>query len=337
MVYEFEIEVDKKVLPIKLVDAVSRWDFVDHPILLAAAAEGRRPDAGVLPVWPPFQFAGPMKLWIQDGDDVRLALPHDVESSVLKKIILSDGAVVIVKDAKSISLRHPLDLPLPLNCTHQKGRSTALSLLTIAEALRHASCSNRKPLLSILIVGPTSLTSTPSKHPNGKLKLKYLAPGLAELSSHSVRDISENVEGSDGTTLWPMTSLNGSDLNLQGLEKLLASVLGKKGSKEGSFRLLKAQVSAQFDVKMGFAVEKRLRDAEVDCSRFPEWKTKPERATVHFEVLGRIDDSGKVIPERITEVPPFETQEVIVGSLKTENVSMSRLPIIPQQPNYFTL
>ena len=29
----------------------------------------------VEPTLPPFQLAGPMELWIQDGDDVRLALP----------------------------------------------------------------------------------------------------------------------------------------------------------------------------------------------------------------------------------------------------------------------
>ena len=38
-----------------------------------------------------------------------MSLQHDVEAGVLKKIILSDGAVVTVKGAKSISLQHPLD------------------------------------------------------------------------------------------------------------------------------------------------------------------------------------------------------------------------------------
>jgi hypothetical protein len=82
--YEFDIEVGRKVLPVRLLEDVSRWDFVDLPIFRSQAdaddkalAEIRRRGRGnvVEPTLPPFQLAGPMELWIQDGDDVRLALP----------------------------------------------------------------------------------------------------------------------------------------------------------------------------------------------------------------------------------------------------------------------
>ncbi|KAG1366699.1 hypothetical protein COCNU_13G004890 [Cocos nucifera] len=270
--YEFDIEVDNKVVPVKLLEDVSRWDFVDLPIFRSdekgLAERGRRSDSRVQPELSPFQLAGPMELWIQDGDDMRLSLPHDVEAGKVKKVLLSDGAVVTVKGARSVSLRHPLDLPLPLNRTHPKNRPMATGLLTIAEALRNAAHSNEKPLLSLHIVGPTSLTSSPSMSPNDKLKLKRLAPGLVELSSRSVP---EDVQVSQNPTLWPLTSLNGSDLNLRGFEELLASVLGKKGQEEGSFRLVRAEVAARTYVKMGFAVERSLLDQEVDWSGFPEW------------------------------------------------------------------
>ncbi|CAL9751325.1 unnamed protein product [Musa acuminata subsp. burmannicoides] len=349
--YEFDVEVEKRVIPIRLLEDVSRWDFVDLPIFRVAKEEeeeeeekglaeiGRGSDDRVSPVLPPFQLAGPMELWIQDGDDMRLSLPHDVEAGALKKVILSDGAAVTVKGAKSISLRHPIDLPLPLNRSHPKNRPVASALLSIAEALRHASRSNQKPLLSLRIVGPTSLTSSPSASPNDKLKLKRLAPGLVELSSRSVPEPSDKVDGSRRTTLWPLTSLNGSDPSLHGFEELLASVLGKKGSEEGSFRLVKAQVSAQTYVKMGFAVEKKLldREGEVDWSVFPAWKTKPEKAIMHFEVLARVEDNGRVVPERIAEIQPFEIQESIIDSLQTGNTSMSTAQIVHPPPMYFTL
>nr|TKW34120.1 hypothetical protein SEVIR_2G283500v2 [Setaria viridis] len=45
------------------------------------------------------QLAGPMELWIQDGNDVRLALSHDVDAGTLKKVVLSDGAVVTVNSS----------------------------------------------------------------------------------------------------------------------------------------------------------------------------------------------------------------------------------------------
>lgn len=85
--YEFDIEVGRKVVPVRLLEDVNRWDFVDLPIFRSQAdadetalAEIRKGGGGggrgaVKPTLPPFQLAGPMELWIQDGDDVRLALP----------------------------------------------------------------------------------------------------------------------------------------------------------------------------------------------------------------------------------------------------------------------
>jgi hypothetical protein len=124
-----------------------------------------------------------MEIWIQDANNMRLSLPYDVEAGVLKKVILADGAVVTVKGARSVSLRHPIDLPLPLN---QSSNEFASGLVSLAEQLRRASSSSGQetPLLSLRIVGPTSLAST-SQSPVNKLKLKRLAPGLVELSSMS--------------------------------------------------------------------------------------------------------------------------------------------------------
>lgn len=81
--YEFDIEVGKKMYPIKLLEDVSRWEYVDLPIFRTeqpAAVETSLAKAGTsggpaLPVLAPFQLAGPMELWIQDGDDMRVSLP----------------------------------------------------------------------------------------------------------------------------------------------------------------------------------------------------------------------------------------------------------------------
>ncbi|KAK7274133.1 hypothetical protein RIF29_15210 [Crotalaria pallida] len=85
--------------------------------------------------------------------DVDFILHHDVDAGVLKKVILADGAVVTAKGARSVSLRHPLDLPLPLN---RSQNGFAAGLLTLAEQLRHTSRTLGAPLLSLCIVGPTS-------------------------------------------------------------------------------------------------------------------------------------------------------------------------------------
>ncbi|KAG8055283.1 hypothetical protein GUJ93_ZPchr0001g30457 [Zizania palustris] len=344
VVYEFDIEVGRKVVPVRLLEGVNRWDFVDLPIFrsqadadntaLAEIGRGKGGKGAIDPTLPPFQLAGPMELWIQKGDDVRLALPHDVEAGTLKKVVLSDGAVVTVKGAKAVNLRLPLELPLPLNRTTYKGRLS--SLLSIAQALRGAARSNQKPLLSLRIEGPTSLSSTPSMSPNDKLKLKRLAPGQVELSSRAIPAVTDNGDESHSTGLWPLLSLNGSDGSLQGFEELLASVLGKKAGEKGTFKLLKARASAQTYVKMGFEVEKRIADREVNWSNFPEWKTKPTKLRAHYEVLARVED-GQAIPERIAQVQPFEADEATSESVLTGNVSMSKMEVVHPPPVYFTL
>ncbi|XP_061370089.1 protein TUNICAMYCIN INDUCED 1 [Gastrolobium bilobum] len=349
--YQFDLEIDQKVIPFKLLEDVNRWDYVDLPIFRVDDQNGLVPkpvSGNGLPVLAPFQLAGPMELWVQDAKDMRLSLPHDVDAGVLKKVILADGAVVTVKGARSVSLRQPLDLPLPLNRT-QNG--FAAGLLTLAEQLRHASRTQDASLLSLRIVGPTSLaapSSTPTS--DSRLKLKRLAPGLVELSSPSKTKAIEALSTVDlqdeaptlltptqFTTLWPLASLNGSNANLLGFEKLLSSVLGPRANKKGSFRLLKADVSAQTFVKIGFQAEKKLKEGDgFSLEGFPAWRTKPETVRLHFEVLAKVD-GDKVIAERVVPVNPVVVEDTVAPNMLTGNVTMSKMPLVHPPPAPFTL
>jgi hypothetical protein len=272
-----------------------------------------------------------------------------VDAGVLKKVVLADGAVVTVKGARSVSIRHPLNLPLPLNRT-QNG--FAAGLLTLAEHLRHASRGQSAPLLSLRIVGPTSLEapSSASTSSNNRLKLKRLAPGLVELSSQSktkLIDALSTVDLQDEaptlltptqfTALWPLASLNGSNANLLGFERLLSSVLGPKANEKGSFRLLKADVSAQTFVKIGFQAEKKLKEGDgISFEGFPEWRTKPETVRLHFEVLAKVD-GDKVIPERVMQVNPVAVEDSVALNVLTNNGTMSKMPIVQPPPIPFAL
>lgn len=83
--YEFDVEIDDKVLPFKLLEDVNRWEYVDLPIFrVEEQARGVGDENGLvekkgigerLSVLAPFQLAGPMELWIQDAKDIRLSLP----------------------------------------------------------------------------------------------------------------------------------------------------------------------------------------------------------------------------------------------------------------------
>lgn len=358
--YEFDVEIDDQVLPFKLLEDVKLWEYVDLPIFQMedpskpgyenGLVDRRRLDDDQMPVLAPFQLAGPMELWIQDAKDMRISLPHDVDAGVLKKVILADGAVVTVTGARSVSLRNPLELPLPLNRTNN---GFAWGLLTLAKHLRHAASSPDGPLVSLRIVGPTSLTSPSSlsSSVNNKLKLKRLAPGLVELSSASKRNFMEaNNMGIDlkgeatvllapdqFSTLWPVTSINGSNSNLLGFEALLSSVLGPKANKEGSFKLLKADVSAQTFVKISFGVEKKIKDGnEFSFEGFPEWRTKPKSVMMHFEVLAKVDGK-KVVPEKVVQVNPVIAEDSVAPNILNGNTSMSKIPIVYAPQNPFSL
>lgn len=79
--YEFNVEIDQKVIPFKLLEDVNRWDYVDLPIFRVdepgqqSGLVRKRGSGNGLPVLAPFQLAGPMELWIQDAKDMRLSLP----------------------------------------------------------------------------------------------------------------------------------------------------------------------------------------------------------------------------------------------------------------------
>ncbi|GAA0156100.1 hypothetical protein LIER_13670 [Lithospermum erythrorhizon] len=356
--YEFDVEIDNKVLPLKLLEDVNRWEYVDLPIFQMenqvrtgdekGMVEKQKPDEET-PALAPFQLAGPMELWIQDAKDMRISLPHDVDAGVLKKVILADGAVVTVKGARSVSLRHPIQFPLPLNRTHS---GFASGLLSLAEHLRHASGAKDSPLLSLRIVGPTSLTSpsTSSASSSNKLKLKRLAPGLVELSSvpkikametNSAIDIQGEATSlltpDHFTTLWPLTSINGSNANLLGFESLLSSLLGPRGTKEGSFKLLKADVSAQTFVKIGFGLEKSLKEGDEHILQgFPAWRTKPETMRMHFEVLAKVDGNN-IVPERVVQVNPLAIEDTASTNVLLGNVTKSKTPIFHPPPIPFAL
>ena len=83
--YEFDIEIDDKVHPFKLMEDVRRWEYVDLPLFqMQDQIRNTGYETGLVekknsgersPILAPFQLAGPMELWIQDAKDMRISLP----------------------------------------------------------------------------------------------------------------------------------------------------------------------------------------------------------------------------------------------------------------------
>ncbi|KAK1431230.1 hypothetical protein QVD17_14538 [Tagetes erecta] len=321
IVYEIDLEIDNKILPLQLLDNVNQWQHEDLPIFQVddharnmsyenVLVTKKEKSAKESPVLAPFELAGPMELWIQDAKNMNHSLPHDADGSELRKVIIADEAVVTVTGAKSISLLRPIELSLPLT---KAQNGFASRILSLADRLRHAA-RTKGQLPSLCIVSPTSLTSPTPSASNDKRKLNWLVNGP--------------------NTFWPVKSLNGSNTNLIGLEKLLSSVLGPKASKDGSFKLLKVDVSAHTFVKMGFQVEK-LTGNGPEWLGYPKWRTKPAVMRRHFEVLAKVE-GDKIVPERVVQVVPVRVKDTMASSVITGNISSSNAYSM-QPPRPFTL
>ncbi|KAI5064228.1 hypothetical protein GOP47_0020898 [Adiantum capillus-veneris] len=355
LVYEFDIEIGDKVIPLRLSEEVQVWKYLeelpawgDEPLAIKTVpATLGEPHSQVLSaILAPFQLSGPVELWIQDAEQVRLAVPNDVEAGVLKKVLLADGAVVTVEGAREISLARPLQLPLPLPGISNDG-GLAASLMALADRLRYASRVEEKPLLSLKIVGPTSLIASSAKDSDtsrNKLKVKRLSPGSIELVSRQQQDrgLIEPVEkspvlsGVQEPWLWPLPSLNGSDSRLINLEKLVLGAMGPSAYKKGSFKLLRAKVSAATFVRVEFQLEKKLSDTSFPPEVWPEWRTKPSVQRLQFEVLAKIEGQ-KLLPVSVQAVQPYMNVETVTWRAANGNVSHSKVPRIFLPPSSMTL
>ncbi|GJP45355.1 hypothetical protein CLOM_g4754 [Closterium sp. NIES-68] len=119
---------------------------------------------------PPVTVEGPMEMWVQDAEHVRLAMPHDVDAGEVKKVILASGAAVTVHGAQAVALARPLQLPLPPLAPHSSSASSAL--LSLAERLKAAALSWSSPsrapssasllpraLVSLRVVRPSAIVA----------------------------------------------------------------------------------------------------------------------------------------------------------------------------------
>ncbi|KAJ7535303.1 hypothetical protein O6H91_12G026900 [Diphasiastrum complanatum] len=346
LIYEFDIEVGGVVLPLKLSEEIKTWRFLHElpPSNHEAGDIGKEEEYKALvevlhpeaheAVLEPFQLAGPVELWIQDAKQLRLAVPHDVEAGVLKRVLLADGAVVTVTGARELSLARPLQFPLPLiGQAHEGG--LASSLLNLASRLRYSSRPDGQPLLSLRVVGPTSLVAAASKESDvttGKLKVKRLAPGSVELVARQQEGVlNEPVELlqapsiSTNPWVWPLPSLNSSDAKLLSLEQALKASLGPAAYRKGTFKLLRARASAASFIHIQFELEKTLSTDAFDSDMWPDWATKPAVQKVEFEILAKVE-GDKILPVSARQLDPHAQVVALSSGEMNSNATLTKTP-----------
>lgn len=245
-----------------------------------------------------------------------------------------------------MSLSRPLQLPLPLTRGPEGG--LAASLVALAARLRSASRGEEKPLLSLRIVGPTSLTAvkTPeeSEASGGRLKVKRLGSGAIEVTSPKAADsklytvpygtlaLTDKIED---LYMWPLPAINMT--KLAGLEEALIKTLGPEAYKRGSFQLLKAKVSAASFVQIDFEVEKAVDNVVLQDEEFwPDWATKPNVERLQFELLTKVE-GRKLMPVRVQQSEPVLSTIAISSDFMDGNVTMKGPPPILMPPGAMTL
>lgn len=354
VVYEFDIQVGENVIPVRLSEDVSSWKYLEElpsgfDVTLADGAVpatfGDTQSNALRAVLAPFQLSGPVELWIQDGEQLRLAVPHDVDAGVVRKVLLADGAIVTVEGAREISLERPLQLPLPLQGISRES-GVAGSILALADRLRFASRTEVRPLLSLRIVGPTSLVASTSEESAtvSKLKVKRLAPGAVELVSrqhNQEQALVGSLESSDSLSnkerwLWPLPSLNGSDARLLNLEEIVLSAVGPSVYKKGSFKLLKAKACAATFVQIEFQLEKKLADESFPPELWPEWRTKPLVQRLQMQVLAKVE-GRQLLPVTVQHLKPYANVESATWRAAMGNVTHRNLPKMFLLPSAMTL
>lgn len=86
LIYEFDIQVGGMVIPLRLSEEVATWQYLQELPAPGSVGEGGENEVkeGAVDVWrpeafaatlAPFEVAGPVDLWIQDAEELRLAMP----------------------------------------------------------------------------------------------------------------------------------------------------------------------------------------------------------------------------------------------------------------------
>lgn len=108
------------------------------------------------------------------------------------------------------------------------------------------------------------------------------------------------------------------------------------GSNNGLFKVLRAKISTKTFLKIGFGVEKKVTGDESFWEGYPEWRTKPERVVMRYEVLGKVNGE-KIVPEKVVEVGGVTVEDTVAPSVVIGNVTMSKMPIVNLPPSPFAL
>ncbi|KAJ0229783.1 hypothetical protein HA466_0313470 [Hirschfeldia incana] len=264
-------------------------------------------------VLDPVVLKGPLELRV-DGDDDRLslALPMNISHIGLKRVLVSEGISVEIKESQAVSLFHSSNRRFAATVDTREGGCLWSSLGPVCV-----------PLPPIQIIGSASLVAFRTPETDSQIKTSFLSDETILLLPEKCYDKAHTYK----QHYLPRDLLG---LKIEKLEKALSS-LRSNGTAQ-TVSSVTAKLKASGIVRFQLEIGRRIGSNESETSKRAEWRTKPKIERVWFEVKAKVEgDKLKAVGMR--KVVPFIEVDTEAWSSMMSNMSFTKFPSIlgPQE------
>ncbi|CAH8367865.1 unnamed protein product [Eruca vesicaria subsp. sativa] len=265
-------------------------------------------------VLDPIVLKGPLELRVGGDDDrLSLALPMNISHMGLKRVLVSDGISVEIREAQAVSLFHSANRRFAATVDIKEGSCSWSSQGSVCV-----------PLPPIHIIGSASLVAFRTQKADSQIKTSYLSDDTIQL-------LPEKCYDKDHTYKQHYLPNDLLGLKVEKLEKALSS-LGGNGTAAQTLSSLTAKLKVSGMVRFQLEIERRIGSNESETSKRAEWRTKPKVERVWFEVKAKVEgDKLKAVGMR--KVVPFIEVDTEAWSSMMSNMSFTKFPSIlgPQE------
>ncbi|KAH0905901.1 hypothetical protein HID58_037728 [Brassica napus] len=265
-------------------------------------------------VLDPILLKGPLELRVHGHDHrLSLALPINISHIGLKRVLVSEGISVEIREAQAISLFHSSSRRFAATVDIKEGGGCSWSSLGPV-------CV---PLPPIQIIGSASLVAFRTPEADSQIKTSFLSDETIQLLPEKCYDKAHTYK----QHYLPSDLLG---LKIDKLEKALSS-LRSNGTAQ-TVSSVTAKLKASGMVRFQLEIGRRIGSNESETSKRAEWRTKPKIERVWFEVKAKVEgDKLKAVGMR--KVAPFIEVDTEAWSSMMSNMSFTKFPSIlgPQE------
>lgn len=315
--FDFHVRVGRVTLILKFSDEAEAWrkagsgEVEFGPDLVTLDKEYRR-RIMVL------KLEGPLELHAKGGDDeLSVHLPSlNITHQGLKRVLVGQGISIEMDYSGEISLFYPYDIAFLRKESSSRHQFWPLGF---------SSCA---PMLSVRVVGSASLVAF--RVPNTRASFKTSFP------SHKTIELLPEKCYSRDQSQFAASQMFVSKFAI--MEKLLYSFLGKSILLNRSSRLLQIKITSSILLKFRVEVERNITENDGSWKKVANWRTRPTVERHWFEIVGRFDNGGRLIPVLVRKLPrPLMIGESAAWSHLMSNVSFTEFPAFVVPPEALTL